>query len=57
VIEQQNVFSLRIDLRNVEISQMPGDLEFVFENRSEVVWSLVIFRNDLIATISMVFSG
>jgi hypothetical protein len=57
VIEQQNVFSLRIDLRNVEISQMTGDLEFVFENRSEVVWSLVIFRNDLIATISMVFSG
>jgi len=45
------MFPLRIDLGDMEVPQVSFHTEFVLENRGEIVWSGVVFGNDLVAAV------
>lgn len=49
VVQHENVFPLRVNLGDVQVSQVSRDLEFMFENRGEVVGSLIVFHDNLVA--------
>lgn len=57
VVQHENVFPLRVNLGDVQVSQVSRDLEFMFENRGEVVGSLVVFHDNLVAEFQLMTLG